>query len=116
MLKDEVKGKIILLKGRCAEIRRQRLIRSRMKQLRLCSTRRSQYLPSAKHPTQAYVTAASSSRGQVPHTMADEPAPPLTPSTPATRAAKPVSEALLNDKVLIMQFLLRSVKPEASSC
>ena len=42
--------------------------------------------------------------------MADEAAPPLTPSTPATRTAKPVSEALLNDKVLIIQFLLRHVK------
>ncbi|CAF9918792.1 MAG: hypothetical protein ALECFALPRED_000829 [Alectoria fallacina] len=41
--------------------------------------------------------------------MADEPTP-LTPSTPATRTAKPVSEALLNDKWdhAISSLLIRS--------
>ena len=44
--------------------------------------------------------------------MADE-EPPLTP---ATRTAKPVSEALLNDKVPIILILMRPLRHDYSRC
>ena len=47
--------------------------------------------------------------------MADEPEPPQKPSTPATRTAKPVSEALLNDKVPDVLSLLRPINLEVGS-
>ena len=45
--------------------------------------------------------------------MADEAPPPLTPTT---RTAKPVSEALLNDKVPIVLLILLPLDPGASFC
>lgn len=118
------KRNIFSLWGRCAEIRRQRLIRSGMSSdfskhtaVTIAPISQTSYPVSTKATKiRAYITAAKLISQSIHHTMADEPPPPLTPSTPATRTAKPVSEALLNDKVLVVPFLLHPIDELASFC